>query len=247
MRRVLVAVAVLIFLPLVATSAQQAATGRIVGRVIDAATGAGLAAAGIQVVGTTIGTQSGVDGRFTIVGVPAGTVTLAVRRIGYAAKTVTGVLVPAGGAIEIDITMETAKAELSAVTVSASAERGSVNSALDAQRTATGIVNADHRRADQQEPGWRRREGDSRVSGVTVQDGRSVFVRGLGERYTVTNLNGAACRARSRKSASCRSTCSRRPAAVDQREQDVHARTCPATSRVPRWTSRRASSPRGAQ
>ena len=29
-----------------------------------------------------------------------------------------------------------------------------------------------------------------RVSGVTVQDGRSVFVRGLGERYTVTNLNG---------------------------------------------------------
>ena len=30
-----------------------------------------------------------------------------------------------------------------------------------------------------------------RVSGVTVQDGRYVFVRGLGERYTVTQLNGA--------------------------------------------------------
>ncbi len=30
-----------------------------------------------------------------------------------------------------------------------------------------------------------------RVSGVTVQDGKYVFVRGLGERYTTTSLNGA--------------------------------------------------------
>ena len=30
-----------------------------------------------------------------------------------------------------------------------------------------------------------------RVSGVTVQEGRYVFVRGLGERYTTTSLNGA--------------------------------------------------------
>ena len=30
-----------------------------------------------------------------------------------------------------------------------------------------------------------------RVSGVTVQDGRYVVVRGLGERYTTTSLNGA--------------------------------------------------------
>src|SRR5690606_25841376 len=30
-----------------------------------------------------------------------------------------------------------------------------------------------------------------RVSGVTVQGGRYVFVRGLGERYTTTSLNGS--------------------------------------------------------
>jgi hypothetical protein len=34
-------------------------------------------------------------------------------------------------------------------------------------------------------------EAVQRVSGVTVQDGRYVFVRGLGERYTTTSLNGA--------------------------------------------------------
>ena len=29
------------------------------------------------------------------------------------------------------------------------------------------------------------------MSGVTVQDGKYVFVRGLGERYTTSSLNGA--------------------------------------------------------
>jgi hypothetical protein len=191
MRRVLVAVAVLIFLPLVATSAQQAATGRIVGRVIDAATGAGLAAAGIQVVGTTIGTQSGVDGRFTIVGVPAGTVTLAVRRIGYAPKTVTGLFLEAGKTIEQDVTLAQASLELAAQVVTASAERGSVNEALDQQRNATGIVSAVTQEQISRSPDGDAAKAIQRVSGVTVQDGKSVFVRGLGERYTVTNLNGA--------------------------------------------------------
>ena len=76
--------------------AQSPSTGRIVGRVIDAASGSGLSDAGIQVVGTTVGTMSGVEGRFTIAAAPAGTVTLLVRRIGYAPKTVTGIFLEPG-------------------------------------------------------------------------------------------------------------------------------------------------------
>lgn len=172
-------------------SAQEAAIGRITGRVIDVETGQGIAGVGVQLVGTTLGAMTALDGRYTIIRVPAGTTTLQVRRIGYAAKSVTGVLVPTGGSIELDITMEGAKTELSAVTVSVAAERGSVNSALDAQRTATGIVNAITAEQISKSPDSDAAKAISRVSGVTVQDGRSVFVRGLGERYTVTNLNGA--------------------------------------------------------
>src|SRR5690242_14129090 len=65
-----------------AQSAPPTSTGRIVGRIVDAATGAGIAEAGVQVVGTTLGTRSGVDGQFTLSNVPAGTVTLMARRIG---------------------------------------------------------------------------------------------------------------------------------------------------------------------
>ena len=96
MRRVLLVFLALLFLPS-ASQAQSMATGRLVGRVIDAATGNGITDAGIQVVGTTVGGLSGVDGRFSLNAVPAGTVTLTVRRIGYAPKTITGIFLEPNG------------------------------------------------------------------------------------------------------------------------------------------------------
>lgn len=185
------AVALLLFVVAPSALTAQDAIGRITGRIIDAETGQPVAGAGVQVVGTTLGAMSGVDGRYLIVRVPAGTVTITVRRIGYAQKTVTGLMLPAGGALEQDVTLAEAKLQLTAVTVSAAAERGSVNSALDAQRTATGIVNAITAEQISKSPDGDAAKAIQRVSGVTVQDGRSVFVRGLGERYTVTSLNGA--------------------------------------------------------
>jgi TonB-dependent receptor len=168
----------------------QQPTGRIVGRVLDAASGQGLTDVGVQLVGTTLGTTSGIDGRFTLPAVPAGTVTLQFRRIGYTAKTVTGILLDAGKTLEQNVTLQAAAITLAAQTVTASAERGSVNEALDAQRTATGIVNAITSEQISRSPDSDAAQAVQRVSGVTVLGGRYVFVRGLGERYTTTQLNG---------------------------------------------------------
>lgn len=172
-------------------SAQSQTTGRIVGRVIDAANGAGLSDAGIQVVGTTLGTMSGVEGRFTLGAVPAGTVTLQVRRIGYAPKTITGLFLEAGKTVQQDISLSAANVQLAAQVVTASAERGSVNDALDAQRTSTNVVSSITAEQMAKSPDGDAAQAVGRVSGVSVQDGRYVFVRGLGDRYTQTSLNGA--------------------------------------------------------
>lgn len=115
-------------------------TGKITGRIVDAATGQGIPAAGIQVVGTTIGAQSGVDGRFTIVRVPAGTVTLQVRRIGYGPKTITGLQLAPGGTVEQDVSLRTAELQLAAVTVTATKEKGTVNDALNQQKDRKSVV-----------------------------------------------------------------------------------------------------------
>lgn len=165
-------------------------TGRIVGRVIDAASGQGLPDVGIQVVGTTLGAQSGVDGRYALVNVPAGPITIQLRRLGFQPKSVTGILLEAGKTLEQNVTLEAATITLTAQVVTASAERGSVNEALDAQRVATGVVNAITSEQISRSPDSDAAQAVQRVSGVTITGGKYVFVRGLGERYTTAQLNG---------------------------------------------------------
>ena len=114
--------------------------GRIVGRVLDAQTGAGLTGVQIQVVESPSGALSGVDGRYVLDGIASGTVTLRLESLGYATKTVTDVVVPPGGAVEQNVALTAQALELEAIEVSAAAERGSVTRALDRQRTSASIV-----------------------------------------------------------------------------------------------------------
>jgi len=61
----------------------QAQPGIVVGRVTDARSGDAVAGASLQVEGTRLGAVTGQDGRYRIVGVPTGTRTIIVLRIGY--------------------------------------------------------------------------------------------------------------------------------------------------------------------
>ena len=75
---------------------------RISGRVVGEGTGEPLAAASVNIVGTTIGAYTSEQGRFNLLA-PAGPVTLRVRRIGYKQETVQ---VPAEQATELTVTLE---------------------------------------------------------------------------------------------------------------------------------------------
>ena len=127
--------------------------------------------------------------------------------------------------------------------MTASAERGSVSTALDQQRNATGVVNAITAQQIARSPDSDAAAAVQRVSGVTVQDGRYVSVRGLGERYTTdVAQRRARFRARSRSGRSSRSTSSRR---APRRRSPPARRSRPtsrATSAARRSTSARASS-----
>ncbi len=169
------------------------ATGRIVGRVVDAGQGAPIVGAQVEVVGATasIGATSALDGRFTLDGVPAGPASVRVRMIGYQPKVVTGVAVSAGQTVQQNVSLTSEVVQLAEIEVNAEAERGSVNRALEEQRNATNIVNSVTAEQIERSPDGDAAEAIQRVSGVTVQDGKYIFVRGLGERYTTTSLNGA--------------------------------------------------------
>jgi len=168
----------------------QGATGRIVGRVVEAAQGQPVAGAQVEVVGEAIRAVSALDGRYTLDQVPSGPASIRVRMIGFGPKTVTGVVVPAGGAVNQDVALAAEAVQLAEISVSAASERGTVNRALEEQRNAVNIVNSVSSEQIARSPDSDAGQAIQRVSGVTVQDGKYVFVRGLGERYTTTSLNG---------------------------------------------------------
>jgi hypothetical protein len=170
-------------------SAQE--TGRIVGRVVEAQQGAPVAGATVEVIGADQRTVTALDGRYVLERVPAGPVSLRARMIGYGPKVVSGVGVPPGGSVAQDIALATEVVQLEEIAVTAEAERGTVNRALDEQRNAPNIVSSVTAEQIRKSPDGDAGQAVQRVSGVTVQDGRYVFVRGLGERYTTTSLNGA--------------------------------------------------------
>ena len=180
-----------ILLPAVTVQLQAQGPGRIVGRVVDAEQGHPIAGAQVEVIGTALTTATALDGRYAVPDVPAGPTSVRVRMIGFAPKLVTGVNVPSGGTAVQDIALSATAVQLAEISVTAEAERGTVNRALDEQRNATNIVNAVSAEQIERSPDSDAGQAVQRVSGVTVQEGKYVFVRGLGERYTTTSLNGA--------------------------------------------------------
>ena len=166
-------------------------TGRIIGRVVDAAQGSPVSGAQVEVVDAPIHAVSALDGRYTLAGVPAGPISVRVRMIGFAPKVVTGVVVAAGETAVQDVAMVAEAVQLAEISVSAESERGTVNRALEEQRNAPNIINAVTAEQIARSPDGDAGQAVQRVSGVTVQDGKYVFVRGLGERYTTTSLDGA--------------------------------------------------------
>jgi TonB family protein len=96
----------------------QATAGAIVGSVRDS-TGASLGGATVSLVGTPLRTISDTAGRFRFVGVPVGSGTLHVRRLGYRARSIP-VVVEGGGTASIAIALVRLPQELDPVLVEAS-------------------------------------------------------------------------------------------------------------------------------
>jgi len=169
----------------------QAATGRVIGQVMDAGTLRPLPGAQVAVVGTALGALAGLEGRYQVGNVPAGVVDLQVTMIGFAAKRVTQVAVPAGGTVRMDILLEESAVQVQGITVTAQQERGSQVMALAEQRNAVGVQSSISADQISRSPDGDAAAAVRRVSGVSVQDGKYVQVRGLGERYTTSSLNGS--------------------------------------------------------
>ncbi|MDQ3995498.1 MAG: SusC/RagA family TonB-linked outer membrane protein [Gemmatimonadota bacterium] len=114
----MVHLATLAALPLDAQATRQST---ITGRVTDAVSGAPVEAAQIRVLGTTLGAVADGEGRYTIRGVPAGTVEVRALRVGYAEQK-RAITVEAGATTTADFTMRPVSIQLAPVVTTATGQ-----------------------------------------------------------------------------------------------------------------------------
>ena len=166
-------------------------TGTIVGNVRDAVSGLGLSGTQISVNDGVTGALSDLNGRFVIVRVPAGVVSVTTQMIGYATKTVTDISVEPGESVSLDISLTESAVELEEIVITATRERGSQAFVLNERRVSEALIEGIGAAEIATRPASDAADVAQRMTGVTVSEGKYVFVRGLGERYSQTTLNGS--------------------------------------------------------
>lgn len=182
---------ILIGLLLVSCSAISfAQTGTIRGSVFDANTGDPLIGVTVVVDGTDQGTVTDIDGKFEIKLQP-GEYTLKVSYVSYATLNIANSKVDEGKITLLDnIRLKEDVAQLEELVVTAQAIRTTEEALLTTKQKSANLLDGISSTSF-------RKMGDSdaasaikRVTGVSVEDGKYVFVRGLGDRYTKSTLNG---------------------------------------------------------
>ena len=165
--------------------------GTVRGKIIDASTGEPLIGANVFITGTTKGTITDFDGNFSLTGVEPGTVNITASYVSYETQVFQHVKVPEGEVVILNGNLNPSSQELQEVVITARAREKTEAAVLVMKKKMPSVL--DGVSAQQIS-----RLGDSnaaaalkRVTGVSVQGGKYVYVRGLSDRYSTTTLNGA--------------------------------------------------------
>lgn len=165
--------------------------GAIAGTVVGAESGETFIGVNVIIKGTTQGASSDVDGEFRISDVEPGTYTIVASYLSYADYTVKDVEVDAGETTNIDIAMKSQTRELDGVTVTARQVANNEAALLSQRQKSIGFSNAISAESISRSAAGNAAQAMKKVVGATVVEGKYVYVRGLGDRYSETQLNGA--------------------------------------------------------
>lgn len=173
-----------------AATQAEGGPGTLSGVLISVDDGRPVSGARIFVSGQSRDLRTGDDGRFSIE-VPAGEYSLSVLHAAHNTLTRDSIAVAEGETTELSLELTPAGSELPEFVVIEPYIEGSLASVLEERRTELAVANI--LGAEQIS-----KAGDSdaagalqRVTGLTLVGGRFIYVRGLGERYSSTLLNGA--------------------------------------------------------
>lgn len=175
----------------ICAAALSAQTGTIKGTITDSKTNEPLIGASVLIEGTTNGAAADLDGNYIINNVTAGTHTLIISYVAYKPETKTAVRVEQNKETILNISLTPDEYALEEVEVVAQANRESENILLLEQKKALVATQSVGARELSRKGIGDAEAAVAQVSGISKQEGvKNVFVRGLGDRYNATMLNG---------------------------------------------------------
>jgi hypothetical protein len=148
-----------------------------------------LIGANLFLVNTEKGTISDFDANYKIENIPAGTYTLQCSFISYKTQS-KEITLCKGQTLNIDFTLSADINQLDEVKIEAKKNRESENLLLMERKNASNIQESIGANELSRKGANNAAGGVQKVAGISMLDNHKLFVRGLGDRYNKTQLNG---------------------------------------------------------
>lgn len=166
--------------------AQQATLS---GKIIDKKTGEELIGASVILEGTTIGGTADLTGKYIVKASP-GTYNVICSYISYQKIIIKNVKLEAGKVTTLDFLMETDNVALKEVVIEAEQVKNTDASIIAMQRKSYAVQDGISAQQIVRSGSTNAAESMKQITGANVDDGKYMVMRGLGDRYSIAQLNG---------------------------------------------------------
>lgn len=146
-----------------------------------------MAFANVIVKGSTIGTTTDFDGKYSL-DLEPGEYTLTFSFVGYQTIEVSEVLIKSDEVEQVDVTLSTNT--LDEIIITTTVRKNTESAVLDIQKKSAVMLDGLSSQGIKKAGASNIASAVKSVPGVSVQGGKYVYVRGLGDRYTKSILNG---------------------------------------------------------
>ncbi len=170
-------------------SFSYAQKGTLTGTIIDKKSGEELIGATVNVQNTSIGAVSDISGKYNL-SLEEGTYTLVYSFVTYQRKVVNDVVITKNEVVTLDIALEPEQQELQEVVVSATRLDNNEVSLLRLQKKSHSIQDGISAQEIRRIGYTNSAESMKQVTGASVEGGKYIVMRGLGDRYSTSNLDG---------------------------------------------------------
>ena len=175
------------FIFILFTSFIYSQSGKVTGLIMDGEYDEPMAFANVIVKGSTIGTTTDFDGKYSL-DLEPGEYTLTFSFVGYQTIEVSEVLIKSDEVEQVDVTLSTNT--LDEIIITTTVRKNTESAVLDIQKKSAVMLDGLSSQGIKKAGASNIASAVKSVPGVSLQGGKYVYVRGLGDRYTKSILNG---------------------------------------------------------